>query len=90
MSNEQTREIFLRVLNENAGRNLFESSDLKNAISALDKQIPKKYIENVYPWAICPSCGGSIHLEHIQEHIQNEEASYCEHCGQAIDWSESK
>ena len=58
----------------------------KAVLDALKKQIPQKLIEEGYPWAICRNCGGSIYLEHIMEHIQNEEVSYCEHCGQALDW----
>lgn len=60
------------------------------AISALEKQIPRKPIEDRYPWCICPNCGGSVYLKHIQEHISNGETSHCEHCGQALDWSDSK
>lgn len=59
-------------------------------VEALEKQIPKKPIDDRYPWAICPVCGGSIHLENVQEHIQNKEITYCEHCGQALDWSDTE
>ena len=58
----------------------------KNVADAFRKQIPQKPIDDRFPWAICPTCGGSIWLENVMEHIQCEEASYCEHCGQAIDW----
>ena len=58
------------------------------AVSALEKQIPKKPNENRYPWAICPSCGGSVYIDKVQEHIMNNENTYCEHCGQALDWSD--
>lgn len=58
--------------------------------TAVEKQIPKKPIDNRYPWAICPNCGGSVNLKNIQEHIHNEEASHCEHCGQALDWSDTE
>lgn len=51
-----------------------------------DEQIPKKPIDDSYPWVICPTCGGSVFTKHIIEHIQNKETTYCEHCGQAIDW----
>lgn len=61
--------------------------EINLALEALEKQIPKKPIENRYPWCICPNCRGSVYVEHIQEHIQNGEQTYCEHCGQAIDWS---
>lgn len=57
---------------------------------ALEKQIPKKPIDDRYPWCICPVCGGCVYLENVQEHIQNEETSYCEHCGQALDWSDTE
>ena len=58
-------------------------------INALEKQIPKKPIDDRYPWSFCPACGGCINLKNIQEHIQNQEFSHCEHCGQALDWSET-
>lgn len=60
---------------------------LNLVLKALDKQIPQKPLEVVYPWAICPSCSGSVSLENVQEYLYNQETSYCEHCGQALDWS---
>lgn len=62
----------------------------KNVAAALKKQIPQKPIDDGYPWAICPACGGSIWLENVLEHIHCEETSYCEHCGQAIDWKQGE
>lgn len=56
-------------------------------MKAVEKQIPKKPIENKFPWAICSVCGGSVYLKNAQEYIQNKEITYCEHCGQALDWS---
>lgn len=47
------------------------------AISALEKQIPKKKI-NAGGWNVCPTCG---HWP-----IQ----SYCNGCGQRIDWTEGE
>ena len=58
----------------------------KKILEALTKQIPAKALEVTYPWAICPSCGGSVFLENVQEYLHNQETSYCEHCGQALDW----
>lgn len=66
------------------GRNIKAVIDI--AIEAIEKQIPKKPIDDSYPWVTCPTCSGSVFTEHIREHIQNEETTYCEHCGQAIDW----
>lgn len=57
---------------------------------ALEKQIPKKPLENRYPWCVCPACAGSVYVEKVQEHIQNNENTYCEHCGQALDWSDTE
>lgn len=83
MTNEQTREIFLRILNENAYTHLCESSDIKNAIDALDKQIPKKpYMDNengVYEKEHCPTCHRSL--------FPNDH--HCR-CGQALDWSDTE
>lgn len=62
---------------------------LNMAKNALEKQIPKKPIDDRYPWCICPTCGGSVYLEKVQEHIQNNETTHCEHCGQALDWGDT-
>ena len=85
MTYEQTREIFMRVLNENAGRHLFKSSDLITAISALDKQIPKipKWVETEpYYWVLsCPNC-----LKSIADYFtRRAKPLHCMFCGQAID-----
>ena len=90
MTFEQTKEQFLLAYNSNAYLNMCESDDMHNVIVALDKQIPKKPIGDRYPWVICPVCGGSIYIEKVQEHIQNNETTYCDHCGQALDWSDTE
>ena len=62
-----------------------------NGIYALfEKKAHIKPLENRYPWAICPSCGGSVYLRNVQEHIFAKETTYCEHCGQALDWSDDE
>ena len=59
------------------------------AISALEKQMPKKpdlegygYADGkpVYDTWICPGCGKDYELDY-------DEYKYCPECGQAIDWS---
>lgn len=60
------------------------------ASDALEKQIPKKPIDDRYPWCICPVCGGSVYLKNVQEHIMNLETTHCEHCGQALDWGDGE
>ena len=63
------------------------------AISALDKQIPKKvelegdgYDENgnlIYDTGYCPNC------RHIFE-VDYDATEHCPECGQALDWSDSE
>ena len=60
---------------------------MKLAIETLEKQIPKKPIferEQTSPFGVddvpyCPNCKCSL-----------PEVSYCEECGQAIDWEASE
>lgn len=64
---------------------------VKMAITAIDKQIPKKPNSGTdRTWgtpakeAICPACDYALgHWEFIGG---GEKITYCEHCGQAIDW----
>lgn len=63
-----------------------------NAISALEKQIPKKPTydgdgyapDGTFVWDewMCPNCGSRYELEY-------DEYDFCPNCGQAIDWSEN-
>lgn len=53
---------------------------------AVEKQIPKKPIRDTKQWATCPACGGVVSKSNIWEHIVEKEATFCEHCGQALDW----
>ena len=55
---------------------------------AVEKQIPKVAEHEDGVWSICPCCGGSVCND--TEHAVNREVSYCEHCGQAIDWENSE
>ena len=61
---------------------------LDMAIIALEKQRPKVAEHEDGVWSICPCCGGSVCND--TEHAVNREVSYCEHCGQAIDWENSE
>ena len=66
---------------------------LEVAITALEKQMPKKpdlegdgYDENgelIYDTWICPCCGKYYEVYY-------EEYDFCPKCGQAIDWSDSE
>ena len=48
---------------------------VKMATEALEKQIPKKPVED-HTFDFCPVCSYSL------DYLRN----YCKHCGQAIDW----
>lgn len=65
----------------------------EKAIEALEKQIPKKveWTED-YTWGkktdqpVCPVCDYYLTMHHFIE--CSKKISYCDKCGQAIDWSE--
>ena len=50
------------------------------AISALEKQIPKKVTKSA-----CPSCNRIF----LFRHSEKRKGDYCDNCGQALDWSEN-
>lgn len=93
MTFEQTKEQFLLALNSNAYLNMCTTSDMKNAIEALDKQISKKPIysdyddngfDKIIPYkAICPVCGHEFKFGYWNEYDNH----HCV-CGQALDWEE--
>ena len=85
MINEEEIEI-LKHEHDYAQLLSYVNEALKTAISALEKQIPKVAEHEDGVWSICPCCGGSVCND--TEHAVNKEVSYCEHCGQALDWSE--
>lgn len=63
-------------------------------IEALEKQIPKKpktKKESEYSYCYdCANCGGYIISKIDGEWIAGRRKKYCDHCGQAIDWSDEK
>lgn len=88
MTYEQVRNNFVLNLAENAYLTMSTAEEMKLAISAIEKQIPKVAEHEDGVWSICPCCGGSVCND--TEHAVNKEVSYCEHCGQAIDWENSE
>ena len=88
MTYEQVRNNFVLNLAENAYLNMCTTEEMELVISALEKQIPKVAEHEDGVWSICPCCGGSVCND--TEHAVNREVSYCEHCGQAIDWENSE
>ena len=70
------------------------------AIQALEKQIPKKPNKTIdLSWGIqkeahtCPVCDyylTEVHFIEPQKIESNRKITYCETCGQAIDWSDEE
>lgn len=86
MTNEEAIEI-LKHEHDYAQLLSYVNEALKMAISALEKQIPKKPIEDGYydEPAECPNCGENvINMADNDYHFQ-----HCHYCGQALDWSDS-
>ena len=56
------------------------------AIQALEKQLPKKVVEdkNIY---ICPHCGANVETD-CGDDMLDYRLNYCDNCGQKLDWSE--
>ncbi len=64
-------------------------------IEALEKQVAKKPIAN--PSRVfnsqsfhCPTCTNKIVSKFDDEWIAGKPQSYCEECGQALDWSDTE
>ena len=70
------------------------------AIKALEKQIPKKPDKTIdSSWGVrkeahtCPVCDyylTEVHFIEPQKIESNKKITYCETCGQAIDWSDEE
>ena len=56
------------------------------AINALEKQVPKRPIEDGYydEPAVCPNCGGNV----INQCDNDYQFQCCHYCGQKLDWSD--
>lgn len=88
MYEEALREVLHQVYRNTDDFEMRISKDCyKLIIEALEKQIPKKPIfesEQTSPFGVddvpyCPSCRCDL-----------PEVSYCEKCGQALDWSDTE
>ena len=70
----------LRYEIEEEGHCSYIEEEMKLAINALEKQIPKKPPR--HDRMVCPNCNSKARYGHPDE-------SYCCHCGQALDWSDT-
>lgn len=68
---------------------------LKTALSALEKQVPKKVKKEFvtvngcitcFETDVCPVCGNVFYIEDLGQTMYY---SFCPDCGQALDWSET-
>lgn len=86
MTNKEVKNNFVQNLAENAYINMCSAEEMKIAIEALEKQIPKKpngkqiigtsITGYKYKSGQCPKCLSTV--------CHN----YCPNCGQALDWGE--
>lgn len=89
MTPKQVRDNFVQNLAENAYLNMCTVEEMEIAISALEKQIPKKPLKQECDFfdfiLVCPECKNRIvNVWNKREYKPN----YCHYCGQALDWSE--
>lgn len=97
MTNKEVKNNFVQNLAENAYINMCSAEEMKIAIEALEKQIPKKPITETVNRGIsvsgeydidfnylCPNCNTVV------GDYETDDAFYkfCPDCGQALDWSE--
>ena len=64
---------------------------LEEAIEALEKQIPKKPIINLWDkWIECPVCNEVLSDDEGLPLGDGIDIDYCWSCGQAIDWRDTE
>lgn len=91
MTSKQVRDNFVQNLAENAYLNMCTVEEMEIAISALEKQIPKKpykrkeHKQNDYYCAVCRYyLGDEMELKFV-----GLQPKFCPNCGQALDWREN-
>lgn len=90
MTNKEVRDNFVQDLAENAYLNMCSMEEMKIAIEALEKQIPKKPIlDIIYPSGIksykCPVCKKGCLVRTDLYYPK-----YCSNCGQELNWSDAE
>lgn len=68
------------------GEDMNEEFDI--AIKALEKQIPKKVVENRWIYTRC-DCGYEFFIHHGDGYYSipyKQKTNYCPNCGQKLDW----
>ena len=95
MSYEEAINIIEDVTWQDNGRHYGKIAPAREiAISALEKQIPKKpkkIEESQYStFYDCPCCGGYLVSKIDGELYGGQKYKYCYRCGQALDWSDTE
>lgn len=88
MTYQEVKNNFIQNLAENAYLNMCSAEEMNIAITALEKQIPKKPLEQECDFfdfrLVCPECKNSIvNVWNSRDYKPN----YCHYCGQRLDWS---
>lgn len=62
---------------------------LEIAVDALEKQIPKKPLHESLADRLCPICQSYIPFDTLNDNVE-EAPKFCPHCGQKLDWSDTR
>ncbi len=67
-------------------------NELRVAMTALEKQIPKKVIfgYDEQKYVLCPICKIEIAMLDSWRDFESRVYKYCPNCGQALDWSDNE
>ena len=91
MTNKEVKNNFVQNLAENAYINMCSAEEMKIAIEALEKQIPRKpdkrkeHKQNDYYCAVCRYYFG----DEMELKFAGLQPKFCPNCGQALDWSDN-
>ena len=90
MNNERAIDLIRRIKTEETHeREIDKHEAFDLAISALEKQIPRKPLYESLADRFCPVCGVYINFDALNEKIE-EAPEYCSNCGQKMSWEEEK
>ena len=92
MTNKEVKNNFVQNLAENAYINMCSAEEMKIAIEALEKQIPRKpdkrkeHKQNDYYCAVCRYYLG----DEMELKFAGLQPKFCPNCGQALDWRDER
>ena len=93
MTNEEARNILLTSVHPQTSE---EAEAIGIAVKAVERMIPREPIKTpdegyrvLMVYAQCPVCNSGLGHIYKDDH-KSGYVTYCENCGQAIDWSEKE